>query len=377
MIRLMITLLIVLQFLQANNEKSISFLDFIELLSVHNNINIFVDENATKNISFFVPERVNPKDYFDIFKISMKKDGYDVVKKGDIYFLEKIQDIQSYPYLLSLKNNSFEDVLKYLKFKKLEHEYISASNRFLVYTYPNQYQGILKDIQSLDVQKKQVSLKFTIIEISDDDIESLGFNTNASTTSSDIKSVLSALLTPQDTSKLVFNSKHFNSVLNLYNQSKQLKIIQNPFILVQDRTSFNFQAVTNIPFKVSQKQSSSTINSVETSIEYKDVGLKIFGTAFINDKTINLDLNLSVEDILSITNEQPTTYKRFLKSNTNLKRGEVLLLSGLKQTKLNKDTLSIPFISNIPYLGELFKYNYESNVSSNISIAIEVLNDYL
>jgi hypothetical protein len=125
------------QILSAQNEKQISFLDFVELLSVHNDINIFIDENTTKEVSFFIPEDVKPKDYFDIFKISMQKEGFDVLKKGDVFYIDKIPDKQISSYLLPLRNNSFEDVSKYLKIKEIKHEYISSTNQILIFTTTN------------------------------------------------------------------------------------------------------------------------------------------------------------------------------------------------------------------------------------------------
>lgn len=372
---LLLLCLMILPFLQANNDKQISFLDFVELLSVHNNINIFVDENTTKEISFFVPEDVKNEDYFNIFKISLKKDGFEVLKRGDVYYLEKVADRQTSTYFIDLKYNSFDDVSKYLKFKNVIYEYMADTNRFIIYTTPFLISAIQTDIKVIDSQKKQVSLKFSIIEISDNDIQDIGLDLTSSTSSNDVKSVLNAIISPQTTSSLVFQNNHFYSVLKLYNEKKKLNVIQNPFVLVQDGKEFNFQAVTNIPFKSSETVTQSTINSSQTKIEYKDVGLKINGNAFINKDFVNLDLNLSIEDILSIVNDMPTTYKRSLKSNTNLFRGQVLILSGIKQTKVKDVDYSVPYLSNIPYLGDIFKYKSKNSDISHISIAVELVDD--
>lgn len=372
---LLILCLMILPYLQANNDKQISLLDFVELLSVHNNINIFIDENTTKEISFFVPEDVQPKDYFDIFQMSMKKDGFNVLKKGDIYYLEKIPILQTYSYFIDLKYNSFDDVSKYLKFKNIAFEYISSTNRFLISAPNTLITTLAKDIKNIDVPKKQVSLKFSIIEISDNNIQDIGLDLTSSTSSNDVKSVLNAIISPQTTSKLVFQNNHFYSVLKLYNENKKLNVTQNPFILVQDGKEFDFKAVTNIPYKFSETNTQSAINTQQTQMQYKDVGLKINGTPFINKDFVNLDLNLSIEDILSIVDNIPTTYKRSLKSNTNLKKGEVLILSGIKQTKVKDFDFSIPYISSIPYLGDIFKYKSKNSEISHISIAVELVDD--
>jgi len=72
----------------------------------------------------------------------------------------------------------------------------------------------------------------------------------------------------------------------------------------------------------------------------------------------------------------PQTYKRVLKSNTNIAFGKVLLLSGLKRNKKTVNEWKIPLFSDIPYLGEIFKYHHNSNEQTEITIAIEVINTH-
>jgi len=363
------------QFLYAEVEKNIPILDFIELYSLHNNVNVFVDENISKEVSLFVPEDIKPHDYQSLFQISLEKLGYSVSKKGEVYFIQKYPDPKNDVFSIDLSFNCSHEVEDYLKFKEIPYQYSQSTNRFFINTHVSKLGAIAKDIKLIDKPKNQLSIKFTIIETTNDDLEQLGTDLTASTLSSSAKSVLSAIISPQTSGKFVFENNHFYSVLNLYQQKKHLNILQNPFILVQDGKEFSFQAVTNIAFKTSETSTSSTIDSEKTSIEYKDIGLKISGTPFINKEFVNLDLNLSIEDILSIVDNVPTTYKRLLKSNTNLKKGEVLILSGIQQSKLKTNDYSVPFISNIPYLGEVFKYKSTEQQHSYISIAIELVDD--
>jgi len=56
-----------------------------------------------------------------------------------------------------------------------------------------------------------------------------------------------------------------------------------------------------------------------------------------------------------------------------LKYGQILLLSGIKQKKVEQNNIRVPVLCNIPYLGKMFTYEYKTHSSSNITIAIEVL----
>lgn len=368
-------LFLYLPFLVAN-EKNITLLDLTELLSTQNNINIYIDEDIkAKEVSFFVPENITNDEFLYLYRQSVKKLGYEVTNFNDTYYLIKTPPDDLYSYFIDLKTNSFEVVSKYLAFKKVEFQYIDTTNVIIFFCTQQEYPVIYKDISKIDSQKRQVTLKFTIIEINEDDLKEQGFefSTSYETSSGDIQNVLNTFILPFQSTRPIFQRSTFYSALKLFNENKFLNISQNPYILVQDSKEFNFSAVNNIPYQSSTTVTQATNTSEQTSIEYKDVGLKIIGKTLIYDDYVNLDLDLIIEDILSTNNNIPTTYKRQLKSNTNLKYGEVLLLSGINQTKINKIDFSIPFISNIPYLGELFKYKSESDVKSNISIAIEVI----
>lgn len=374
---LVLLFLLHLSLVASENQRYISLLDFTEFVSTNNNINIFVDEDLKKeNISFFIPENIPDHNLFFIFKNSMQKLGYSVSQYDNIYYLSK-NDKQFFTYFVKLKNNSFENVSNYLKFKKIEYQFIDTINTFIIFSLSDDVSIIQNDINRIDTKKKQISLKFTIIEINEDDLKEQGFEFSTTYQMADksYKNVLDTFILPFQSSNPVFMRSTFYSALKLFEENNILNIVQNPYILVQDSKDFSFSAVNNIPYQTSKVLTQATNYSQQTMIEYKDIGLKITGKSLIYDDYVNLDLNLIIEDILNSNDNIPTTYKRELKSNTNLKYGDVLILSGIKQIKTNKNDFSIPFFSNIPYLGELFKYKYESNNKNNISIAIEVLND--
>lgn len=373
---LLLLLLLHLSLVASENQKDISLLDFSEFLSTHNNINIYVDEDfKNHNVSIFLPEEITNDALFHVYKSTLIDFNLTLLSSDNVYYISKIipDDLKS--YFIKLKTNSHNSVSKYLTFKQVKFQHIETDNVFIIFCKDIEYAPLLADIKKIDSQKKQVTLKFTIIEINDDDLKERGFQYSTTYKESDgsIHEIFDTFIFPFQSSKPIFPRTSFYGALKLFNENKLLNISQNPFLLVQDGKEFSFSAVNNIPYQSSQTLTQATNYSQQTSIEYKDVGLKILGKTLIYDDYVNLDLDLVIEDILSTTDNIPTTYKRQLKSNTNLKYGDVLLLSGINQTKISKTSFAIPFFSNIPYLGDVFKYNSVSEVKSNISIAIEVI----
>lgn len=383
MLKILMVFIISFQILWASSEdlnenlRDISLVDFIELVSTSNGVNIFVDEDLKKeNISLFIPSSTDSQNLLFLFKNSLDKMGFTVSQFNDIYYLTKKRESIYFTYFIKLNNDSKDDVKEYLTFNTIKFQYIDSINSFIIFSLSDNINQIKYDINNIDSIKKQVTLKFTILEFNKDDLEQIGLDTfNASSLSSDVKTVIQTLLNPSQSNKLIFNSSNFYYSLKLFDEKKLLNVKQNPFVLVQHGKDFNFNAVTNMPFLSSKVVTQASNYSNQTNIDYKDVGLKINGKAFVFDSYVTVNLDLVIEDILSVVDNTPTTYKRQVKNITNLKKGEVLLLSGINQTKISNTDLKVPFLSSIPYLGEIFKYSSSSNINSSISIAVELVND--
>jgi len=87
LIFLMILILSVQNSYALPSYKNISLNEFVERVSIANNINIFIDEDLTKqNISFYIPTLKKPVDLFNAFKISIDKKNLRLVKKGNFYY---------------------------------------------------------------------------------------------------------------------------------------------------------------------------------------------------------------------------------------------------------------------------------------------------
>ena len=126
---------------------------------------------------------------------------------------------------------------------------------------------------------------------------------------------------------------------------------------------------------------STTINDTavrtSNSYEYKDVGLQITVTPHIyEDNQVYLDLELNVSNLISNSDNLPTTSKKFVKQSFHLSTNKILVLSGLNKKEIEQNNLKIPLLSEIPFLGWLFKYDYEKENNNNLSIAFELINDF-
>ncbi|MCW9068442.1 MAG: hypothetical protein OQJ82_08420 [Sulfurimonas sp.] len=381
--RNLVQILILLNCLVSANDKNISLLDFASQLSLKNNINIYIDEDIkSKNISLYVPEKISNNDLFSVFKSSIDKLDFMLIKKGSIYYLSKKVEAPINQYLYKLKYNSFKDCDKILKSFNFPYFYLSDSNTFIITSTKKQYELIKQYLRTVDIKQSQVILKIMIFEFNNNDLKERGFKY-----SSIYKDELgvteiafNSIVAPLNTSSLTLSNTEYYGALKLLNEHNLLNVKQFPYILARNNDDFKFEAVENVPYLVTTVKTEATNTSEQTNIEYRDVGLKINGKSLIYHDYITLNLDLVIEDFMKTTLETntPKTYKRYLKSNTNIDYNNVLLLSGIKRTKHEVTDYNIPFLSNIPYLGEIFKYKSNNESELNITIAIEVIksNDF-
>jgi general secretion pathway protein D len=372
--KLLSVLILLSSLLLAQNK--ISFVDFVERVSLQNNINIYIDEDLnTTNISLFIPDKISNQELFTLFDSTLTKLDFDIKKFSKTYFIQKKAAAKSHQFIYKLKYNNYKNIDSLLLSLQLQYHYIVDNNSFVITTTKERFKEINSLLQELDTQQNQAILKITIFELQDSLIKDRGIQSIISKKEDNgvIESILSTVLSTPQNSTLTYDSLDFSLAVKFLDENKYISFTQKPYIFIKNNTPFLFNAVDNIPYLVKSTSTDSNVNQESNSIEYRDVGLKIQGISLIYNDYVNLDLDLIIEDIISSDTTTPSTYKRYLKSNTNLEFNKVLLLSGIKREKYTEDEYSIPFISNLPWLGELFKYKSKNKSEVHIAIAVEII----
>lgn len=367
--------------LLSNSNTDISLNELALRLSSQNNITIYIDEDLKKTkVSLYVPDKIRNKDFLNLFKNTVKKIDMSFKKNGSFYYLTKNKKILINDYLYKLKYNSFSDCKKLLEQLGTKHIYLEDSNSIFINSTSERYKVLSSLLSQIDVKQNQVILKIMIFEYNEELLKEKGFQVGSiyKDITQATQTALNAIIAPLSTSKRIMSSFDFYGALKLLNQDNILDVKQYPYITTKHNKNFEFLAVENIPYLTSSTKTEATNTSEQTSIIYKDVGLKIKGIPFIYDDYVSLDLDLVIEDLLptNIDNNMPKTYKRYIHSNTDVNYNDVLLLSGIKRKQIINNNYSIPILSNIPYLGEIFKYKTSTKNDLTIVIAIEVIKDF-
>ena len=154
-------------------------------------------------------------------------------------------------------------------------------------------------------------------------------------------------------------------------------VLSTPQLLTLDNEEAKIVIGQNVPFPTGQYASTngntSTINPF-TTVERKDVGLTLRVKPQINENgTIKMQIFQEVSNVDPATRADingPTTNKRSIESSVLVEDGSIVMLGGLLQDDYTGSTEKVPFLGDVPVLGNLFKSEVRSRKKTNLMVFI-------
>ncbi len=151
-------------------------------------------------------------------------------------------------------------------------------------------------------------------------------------------------------------------------------ILSAPNLLTLDNEEAQIVVGQNVPFVTGQYTVSSTSGSTSPfqTIERQDVGLKLKVKPQISeDGSIRLKLYQEVSSVQSTASANgPTTNKRSIDTSVMVDDKHIVVLGGLMQDSFENGVDKVPFLGDIPVLGQLFKSKTRSQVKTNLFVFI-------
>lgn len=352
--------------------------NFAQLASISNNIAIVTDDSIDGNYYYFIYQH-DTNLTLSMFRKMLESKGLFLYKKDNFYYItdKKLPDYDL--RRIDLSNYVVEDVRRIMANFELNATYSTTSNSVFFRADDVAYDQIKQAVASIDKPLEQVEFKLTITETNLKDIKDRGAKLQSllkPLNHGDLAYYINLITSPYTTNSNVVrnDSEGFFGVLNFLDTNGLTKIISSPFLTAKNHTEVNFSAVQNIPYLVQNSQTSATQTTTQNSYEYKDVGLKITLKPVILKDHVDFDLHLILEDLLSSANTlTPITSKKELKSSYSLKRGDILVLSGINKTTTQKQRNGIPILKDIFILKYLFSVEQDQDINSVVTLTIQVI----
>jgi general secretion pathway protein D len=236
------------------------------------------------------------------------------------------------------------------------------TNSLIIRGSASEYASILETLNAIDVYPRQVLLEVLIGEVQLDDTLRLGIdwtyvrkigdvshNVSLATSAADISSGLKYVVDKTDRLTAAFRS--------LANDGK-VSILSAPSVIAANGKKSKIQVADSIPVTTASIVANSNPPVTTQTVEYRDVGVILSFTPFINDRGIvTLEIEQEVSEVsttVASTTANPAFFKRNIQTTLVATEDRSIVLGGLvkERKSLNRD--GIPFFYKIPLIGWIF-----------------------
>lgn len=371
-----------------------NLLEFANIAANTNKTQILISGSLKPDDYYFFTDQKQVNITLSLFKKMVELQGLRFLKLDDFYFVDIDKSLNansdfnstSYEepenlYYIKMQGNSFAELNSMLYQYDKNATYIAQDNAAVIKATEKQYSEILSYLPNFDNKiVEQIRFKITILETDLSDLRKRGTEVNSllkAVDSKDFRFFFNMITVPYiENSNVITQAADFYGVLNFLDQNSITKIKSSPFVVAKSNSEVFFSSVKTIPFL----KNTSTFNQYSTqsqnTYDYKDVGLTLKLRPVVVGSNIDVDLDLTFENLLANSDKlTPSTSKKQLKSSYRLKRGEIIVLSGINQDIETKGRTGIPLLKDIWLLKYLFSTETTDLSNSILTITIEIVDD--
>lgn len=235
---------------------------------------------------------------------------------------------------------------------------------------PAEWERMLPLIRQMDKEARQVMIEVTIAEVTLDDNEEFGINWFAKTSPGRFNGNLSFGTLPE-AGKIAGSGLNYlldvagqsRALLRAYANDQRVTILSTPRLMVKSGEEARIDVGTEVPIISSRNtspQQTDGTTSLLQSIQYRKTGIILSVTPTVySDDRVDLILNQEVSEALPLPEGDslgsPSIYNRSVGTSLSLRDGSSIVIGGLMSQRQSGGGNGIPFLKDVPVLGNLFK----------------------
>lgn len=267
------------------------------------------------------------------------------------------------------------------------------SNQIILSAYPDRLENAVKFVAALDKQTKGVLVETRILQLTLNPKFEFGIDWEKVFPEHNFNDLKLDGTFPIDSTVTSFGSlrvgtignENFVLAVKAMKEVVSTKILASPRVMILDREEGKINIGDRIPYVVSTTTASSGDNiGISQDIRFIDVGLMLMVTPIINDdgfvtmkikpeissKTGEVDAFVQVVNNREISNKIPIVNSTAVESTVIVRDGMSVILGGLIRNEMTEDNKGIPYLMDIPFLGNAFKSRSETITKTEIVIII-------
>lgn len=263
-----------------------------------------------------------------------------------------------------------------------------ARNQIAVRAPARQQREVAKIIEQLDQRRPQVYIEVQIVSVTASDDFRFAIESQLSPGQSVLFTNFGLTTVPQGGTvqdqrvvnpnlpgftSAIIRSDYIPFVINAFQEVGDTRIVSSPRLLVNDNEEAEVRSLREEPFAETSQNSNTTITSQGGVAE---AGTTLTVTPQISDAgMLNLTYALELSDFDraaagGASGLQPPTQRENYMGVVTLPSDATMVVGGLVRERNSKTVQKVPFLGDIPILGEFFKRTVDSKAQATIYVFI-------
>lgn len=238
---------------------------------------------------------------------------------------------------------------------------------------PAEWERLLPLIRQMDREARQVMIEVTIAEVTLDDNEEFGVSWFARGGLGRFAGRMQFGTLPAAGASLAGNGLSYlldvagesRALLKAFADDQRVSILSTPRLMVKSGEEASIDVGTEVPTITARQTSPQQVDGdtgLLQSIQYRKTGiiLSIKPTVYSDDR-VDIELSQEVSEALPLSEDSanstgsPSIFNRSVRTSLSLRDGGSIVIGGLMSHRLTNSDSGIPFVKDVPLLGNLFK----------------------
>ncbi len=235
---------------------------------------------------------------------------------------------------------------------------------------PAEWERLLPLIRQMDKAVRQVMIEVTIAEVTLDDNQEFGvdwfakasngrFNGNIGLGSLPVVGAIAG----SGLTYLLDVAGQSRAMLKAFADDQRVSILSTPRLMVKSGEEASIDVGTEVPIITSRNtspQQTEGTSGLLQSIQYRKTGIILSITPTVySDGRVDLEISQEVSEALPLGEGDdigsPSIFNRTVETSLSLRDGGSVVIGGLMSTRQTNTDSGIPFLKDVPVLGNLFK----------------------
>ncbi|MDE9460837.1 type II secretion system protein GspD [Xenorhabdus bovienii] len=302
-----------------------------------------LDPNLASDTSLISFHATEKQDFNQFIVRYFQNMNINIHEKKGVVYLVKVKPPEPKVIKQSFVYSPVHRDVEYLQvFLKTEGEVAASGDKLVFYGAKDEITRVQSVLSAVDTPSREVVVTGYVFEVQDIEKEGSGINLLAKLLSG--KLGINIGVKQNYENFITINTGSLDAMVELFRRDERFHVVSSPTLRVKSGSKGNFSVGSDVPVLSSVTyQDGRPVQSVE----YRSSGVIFDIQPMIKSQAIDLKIKQQLSNFVKTdtgVNQSPTLIKRDITTDVSVKNGEIIVLGGLAENKIEEGETGLSFL---------------------------------